>query len=320
MGGFSVNPENVKKQANDIKTMGNYINNNVAQIEQVARVISGLSLGEAEGIYRRLTKMNDVLVNRAVRMKTMGDALLQIVEEYRKCESELTNEIITSNTETMSEDRIKWWQSFINCVKEYIEQQKREKEEREREKRKQEDELKKKEKQQDLYMQSAIFDKMKEKAYSKATWKKASMEERKLILAKFMAEVCTIMGIHVDDVIEFVPLGETKRGAYQPSSNKVIINESLLSSKNSYELMYTIIHEMRHAYQHAVVDHPEKFLVSNETVEQWKNNFKPGNYKNADVDGYEAYITQPVEYDAKNFAKQDYDLRGYTSSYVGSWD
>ena len=56
-----------------------------------------------------------------------------------------------------------------------------------------------------------------------------------------------------------------------------------------------------------------------ETIRQWKNNFS--NYKSTS-DGhttYSEYVSQPVEYDAKNFAKQFTDLSGAKPTYTGSW-
>ena len=81
--------------------------------------------------------------------------------------------------------------------------------------------------------------------------------------------------------------------------------------------MQTLIHEMRHAYQYSAMDHPESFKVSKETLTQWKNNFN--NYRDADTFGYNSYVTQPIEYDAKNFARQYSDVDGYKADYGGSW-
>ena len=36
-------------------------------------------------------------------------------------------------------------------------------------------------------------------------------------------------------------------------------------------------------------------------------------------DDYKRYVSQPVEWDAKNFAKQTNDVRNADSTYRGSW-
>ena len=82
-------------------------------------------------------------------------------------------------------------------------------------------------------------------------------------------------------------------------------------------VMRTMIHEMRHAYQHAVVNNPDKFNVSEETRKQWAANFN--DYKSAKTDGYDAYVEQPIEYDAKRFAGQYQDIKGHTPTYAGTW-
>ena len=78
-----------------------------------------------------------------------------------------------------------------------------------------------------------------------------------------------------------------------------------------------MIHEMRHAYQHAVVDNPDQYKVSAETRQEWADNFN--DYKNAKKYGYKTYVEQPIEYDAKRFAGQYNDIKGYTPTYGGTW-
>ena len=49
----------------------------------------------------------------------------------------------------------------------------------------------------------------------------------------------------------------------------------------------------------------------------WQKNFEPGGYYSGD--DYAKYVQQPIEWDAKNFAKQYSDVEGYTPEYAGSW-
>lgn len=67
---------------------------------------------------------------------------------------------------------------------------------------------------------------------------------------------------------------------------------------NSYNLMGTITHELRHAYQHQAVDNPENFVVTEETIDVWETNFD--NYISPSTD-FDLYQEQPVEVDAREF-------------------
>jgi len=147
--------------------------------------------------------------------------------------------------------------------------------------------------------------------YSLDTWEAASTEERKAILQQYMNELQNVYGIDVKDDINFYNKapedGLISNGYYSHkgvifSKKEVSINEYIIenfSAKQSYDkLLNTVRHELRHGYQHAAVDQPEEFIVSSDTVESWKENFN--DYKNSE-DDYEAYRSQPVEADARDF-------------------
>ena len=78
------------------------------------------------------------------------------------------------------------------------------------------------------------------------------------------------------------------------------VNKLDISNADYAEVMNTMVHEMRHAYQHAVVDSPDKFDVAQSTVDSWAADFD--DYKTPDSDGFKAYYSQPVEADARSFA------------------
>ena len=66
------------------------------------------------------------------------------------------------------------------------------------------------------------------------------------------------------------------------------INEDLLADAGNYkQIMDTMAHEMRHGYQHAVVENPDAFQVDSNTVTEWRNNIQ--NYKRIEKDGFKAY-------------------------------
>ena len=178
------------------------------------------------------------------------------------------------------------------------------------------------EKKNDLYMQDQIFDLLDTEEYNKQTWLKASEKEKRQILISLYKKLIKIYGVDTAENLVFSKdLDDTTRGQYSHSTKTVTINQKYLSKADSYQVVYTMIHEMRHAYQHAAVDNPEKYKVSEETIRQWKHNQIPRNYKSTKKGyTYPEYVSQPIEYDAKNFAKQSSDLSGANPEYKGSWD
>lgn len=101
----------------------------------------------------------------------------------------------------------------------------------------------------------------------------------------------------------------------------VRINEKSILPMTGNQILKTVIHELRHAYQGAAIDNPNLYVVSQETRNAWKENLSLGNYISYEEDKA-AYRAQPVEWDAQNFAMQkgqideiDRDL----VTYEGSW-
>lgn len=177
------------------------------------------------------------------------------------------------------------------------------------------------EKEHDKYMRSQIDNVLDRDRFKKSTWKKASVEERKKILNEFLQQVAGIMGIPIGQINFFYSESRTEGGntyytlgSYNPGRHQVSINEWVLeqSNLNSYSLMKTIVHEMRHAYQHAACQNPEAFNVSPETIAQWQDSFD--NYRSSTdfqndfgmspSDAHQAYKDQAVERDAREFAGQ----------------
>ena len=67
--------------------------------------------------------------------------------------------------------------------------------------------------------------------------------------------------------------------------------------------MTTVVHELRHAYQHAAIDDPERYQVSQETIDAWKESF--ATYAQEKAKGYQSYRNIIVEKDARKFAGQE---------------
>lgn len=288
--------------------------------DQVTSTISALSRYETSpfiSICGQLRGVNDALLEEAAKMHSLEEALRYIVSTYSNSEKHNLN-FKGSDSSVKSivaeEDKHKnIFQRFLDWIKSIFNWKEEPKEEPISITRQQE-------KTHDLYMQNEIFALLDSPAYNKTVWNQSTIEQRKDILTKYLAELALIYGVTVSPNINFFSGNQSTRGTYSHFRKMVSINENYLTRSDSYQIMQTVIHEMRHAYQHAAVEEPDSYEVSAETIKQWKNNF--ASYKSTD-DGkttYSQYVSQPVEYDAKNFAKQYTDLSGAKPEYKGSWE
>lgn len=271
-------------------------------------------------IYGKLKGINAILLEEAAKMESLEKALRHIITNYSDSEKQNLNfpcseELISANTRehgVVDEDTRNFFQRFWDWVKKIFNWNEKPEE-------KPLEITRQQEKEHDLYMQNRIFALLDTQAYNKTTWNKASIEQRKDILTKYLADLSAICGVTVLSSINFYLGPSSERGSYAHSQKLVSINENYLTRTDSYQIMQTVVHEMRHAYQHAAVDDPDSYEVSMETIEQWKNNFSNYISTRDGKTSYSEYVSQPVEYDAKNFAKQFTDLSGAKPTYTGSW-
>ena len=168
-------------------------------------------------------------------------------------------------------------------------------------------------------IRSDLKDALRNEKYSKANWEKSNVEERKRILQDYANEAIAVYGLQEvvstikwDGGATYTPQSITW-GYYSDDDHTITLNERALtdtfSNCDSYQLLDTVNHEFRHAYQHEAVEHPEDFEVSQDTIEEWKDNFVPGHYIQPDgnSDGsvtpaeQKAYEDQPIEKDAREF-------------------
>lgn len=105
------------------------------------------------------------------------------------------------------------------------------------------------------------------------------------------------MGIDAD--ISFSNMREGNLGGYMPGSNKIELNAKMLENPNCNELLNTLIHESRHAFQEKAVQSPDSVTVSDKVIAAWKENME--NYISSKYD-FEAYENQEIEKDANYYA------------------
>ncbi|MBR0208939.1 MAG: hypothetical protein IJQ43_08580 [Oscillospiraceae bacterium] len=275
--------------------------------------------------------ISDELLTEAAKMQSLCDALKLIAQRYNETEKRLAQTARTAGEAAAASggggeaegDLKTWFAELIAWVKQILGIEDPEKDPEipsEKPTRGEGEVTRAEERANDLYMQNAVFELLETSEFSKDTWNKASIEQRKAMLQAYMQRVAEIYGVTVASEIVFYNGERGSRGAYSPGENCVRINENYLSRSDSYQIMQTMIHEMRHAYQHAAVEHPESYIVSAETIAAWEQNFKWENYKSQQKGNtYAEYVSQPIEWDAKNFARQYSDLTQANPEYEGSW-
>jgi hypothetical protein len=90
-------------------------------------------------------------------------------------------------------------------------------------------------------------------------------------------------------------------GGYIRAEGKIIVSLEHMRSNDIREIMDTIVHEGRHAYQDYAVTHPG-FHSDQAQVEAWDWNCR--HYMRAEQVGQSAYMQQPVEADAWAYANR----------------
>ena len=280
----------------------------VTTLKEAKKNVDGVSLvGIMDGAYRSrieklLGKETDSIFNEAAKMASLGSALQMIAEQYRKTEeanSSFLGEKAAQNgifsTTKAGTDKRSWWNKFCDWVTR-------------REPDSYDTTTYEQEKAADAAMKRRLWNVLQNEKYSQSHWDAASLEERKQILQDYMNDVIAIYGlkdvkssISWDSDATYTSQSITW-GYYSHRTHTVTLNERALTDSqgnwDSYELLETVSHELRHAYQHEAIDHPTDYMVSKETIKTWKDNF--AHYIDSDSD-YEGYRNQPVEVDARDF-------------------
>lgn len=287
MSNFSIETEKVVASSLEIVEISERLTALKAAMEGTD-IKGALSGRYSASIDSALQSLIQNVSKEAAQMDSLGNALKLIADKYRETEDDILMkqgavfEGDNVNTETSKGDDDRgFWEKLWDRVNEN---------------------------EADLRMKKALWKVLQDDKYSEKNWDNATIDERKQLLQDYMYEVAKIYGLQ-DVNLEIVwddslTYGEDSvtMGAYSHGSHSVYINTNVLTDGvswcDSYDLFETIGHELRHAYQHEAIDHPDDFMVSPETIQVWKDNFD--DYINSD-DDYQKYRDQPVERDARDF-------------------
>lgn len=126
----------------------------------------------------------------------------------------------------------------------------------------------------------------------------ADVEFRQAYIEDFYANFSEFSGYSPE--LQFERMPPNSLGAYNPETNSITLNSRMLENSDPKELMSTLLHESRHAFQQYAVDHPTRVTVDAGTIARWEYNMN--NYIKPEWD-FEAYNCQPIEVDAETFAE-----------------
>lgn len=320
---FSIKFSNVE---NSIEVLSHY----AVQLREIEQEVSGVKrnlrgLGSSTyRIYSSISGIDRTVLDHALSMSSLSEALEKICAYYRCTENNIVssrNRILWTTDDNgfsdITSNVINTINSIWNSIRSLLvswgiiraEKQIRVPGE---------DVTAAQEQEMDLYMKREIEKLLTQERYSEETWKAASQEERENILNEYLQEVAAIMGLEIG-LIDFKNLEATEdgyvRGKYSYTNNSVLINTWVMQDGNvsdSYVLLSTVVHELRHAYQYTACSNPEQFVVTEETIQKWQDSFD--HYKGQSEfmeqgmtaeEAYEAYRNQDVEVDARWFAGQD---------------
>lgn len=300
MSDINVNAHRINEISQALEQVHRGINNVYADARKIN--LSGIiEIQARQKVERSLIHIKEDILNEAVKMGSLSDALRVIADTYQKTESAICTQRFdigegVSDTSTQEgTDKRSGWSKFWDWVFNKTPD-------------KYDTTTDKQEKAADRDMRKRLWTVLQDEKYSEEHWDNATIDERKQILQDYMNEVILIYGLKdvkptiVWDKKATYTKNSITWGYYTHSTHKVTLNESALSdsigSWDSYLLLETVGHELRHAYQHEAINHPTDFMVSKETISTWKDNFK--HYIKSDVD-YEGYRKQAVEVDARSF-------------------
>ena len=302
MKAWSIDTEKTIAVSQEIVDIAKRIDNMKSSIANVELDFMG-SNRYRSSIESSINSVLDSVANEAASMNSLGEALSVIANKYRETENDICgateyedNSYFSSQeSSSKGKDKRNIWQKFWDWLT-----------------RKSTDDYDttshEQEKAADLAMKRRLWQTLQNEKYSQSNWDRSSVEERKKILQDYMDEVIEIYGLkHVkkqirwDDSATYTDTSITW-GYYNNGTHRVTLNEQALSDSrgnwDSYDLLETVSHELRHAYQHEAVNHPTDYMVSQETIDIWRDNFR--NYIQAD-DDYEGYLAQAIEVDARDF-------------------
>jgi hypothetical protein len=124
-------------------------------------------------------------------------------------------------------------------------------------------------------------------------WERLDADERVSALQEVEDRIAEVQG-RPPNTISVEMMAPGVYGGYS-SGEGIVLSEEHVLGDDVHEVLETVAHEGRHAYQDYVINHPGT-LSDTELVETWRDNWD--NYLTVEEYGQEIYASQPLESDA----------------------
>jgi hypothetical protein len=141
-------------------------------------------------------------------------------------------------------------------------------------------------------------------------WNNMSAEQRHRYIAEYTDYISRVLGVTIKE-IAFYDFAPNHFGSMFRDGTMVLNSRFYDSTEHYYRpevLINIITHEVRHMFQFSAMLNPERYGVSQETADLWRDN--ENNYIRGQDDP-QGYMAQPVEVDARRFAQQVMSQAGF---------
>lgn len=151
--------------------------------------------------------------------------------------------------------------------------------------------------------QQAIYDLSQIEEVQPEIWSELGETERLEVAQEIEDTMAEIQGRPPMEIEVDPSLKPGEYGGYD--GHRIIVSDWSLQSNNVKELVDTIVHEGRHAYQEYAILTPD-FHSNESEVTDWGGNFPEygGTYYDASTYGQEIYESQPIEADAWSYGSR----------------
>lgn len=137
--------------------------------------------------------------------------------------------------------------------------------------------------------------------FAESTWEGLSVEDKKSVITGYVGTLTEGLDINRKLRVDIRQLPKNYHGAYNDKNGAIIINSMLLDDPK--ELVNTISHEMRHAYQYERAGRCETLQDALYKLNM-ENYIYPVKDKNGNWYNYNEYANQLVEAEAEAFAEK----------------
>ncbi len=146
-------------------------------------------------------------------------------------------------------------------------------------------------------------------------WEKLSRESKEGMYTALLKAECAALGMQTEPtlVFEYLPTNDVKitLGTYNRIEDKITISKAMLNAYDPFKCAETLLHELRHRYQHHITDLYRQVLKAcpdYRNLSMWddaKAFLRPYiDLKEATEEAYAAYLSQPTEVDARAYAEE----------------